>query len=277
MTAVMRAQEKPEADNAAFRAAIYAGDIFHLGATPASLRLCDAVNAAILAAIGGQKPEKIHETLDYARLSEKVLPLRSALTSAPDYIAALRDVMASVGFNPAESAVDPLRLRSVMHNGHLSPGSEKAYALHRDTWYGNPQAQVNWWLPLQDVTPEETFAFYPEVFETPLGNSSADFDYAQLVGKAGWQGTKGGSYANYPAADASAVHPRAGFAAKRGDVILFSAAQLHGTCRNASHRTRWSLDFRSVHLGDHAAGRGAPNADNGSRPDALASYLMPAP
>lgn len=271
---MLQARETADADNAAFRDAIYSGGIFHLRATPASLRLCATVNAAISAALGGADAPTIHDALDYTALSAKMLPLRSALAGDPGYVEALRDVMASAGFDPAAQAVDPLRLRSVMHNGHLSPGSEKAYALHRDTWYGNPQAQVNWWLPLQDVTADQSFAFYPEVFETPLENSSAGFDYAQLVGKAGWQGTKGGSYANYPAARAGAVTPRTGFAARKGDIILFSAAQLHGTCRNASGRTRWSLDFRSVHLADHAAGRGAPNADNGSRPDALASYLM---
>ena len=270
----MQAAEKQASpENAGFRDSIYRGAIVHLPATPASLALCAAVNTVIETSLTGHDPRRAHETLDYTALSALVLPLRDSLAHTNDFHTLLKALMSSAGFDAAEHAIDPLRLRSVMHNGHLSKGSEKAYSLHRDTWYGNPQAQINWWIPLQDVTPVETFAFYPEVFSTPIENSSHDFDYAQLVGKAGWQGTKGGTYANYPAAPEGLVTPAAGFAAKKGDIILFSAAQLHGTCRNDSGRTRWSLDFRSVHIGDHAAGKGANNVDNGSAPSAFDSYL----
>jgi len=267
------AEKHDVADNAAFRGSIYNGAIVQLPATPASLQLCAAVNEVIEAALQGKNPQRAHEVMDYNALSALVLPLRTDLAQTANFHGLLKTLMASAGFDAAEHVIDPLRLRSVMHNGHLSAGAEKAYALHRDTWYGNPQAQINWWIPLQDVSPAETFAFYPALFKTPVENTSRDFDYAQLVGKAGWQGTKGGTYANYPAAPANSIAPAAGFAAKKGDIILFSAAQLHGTCRNDSGRTRWSLDFRSVHMDDHAKGRGAINIDNGSAPTAYDSYL----
>ena len=39
--------------------------------------------------------------------------------------------------------------------------------------------------------------------------------------------------------------------------------------------TRFSVDFRTVHLGDHRAGLGAPNVDNHSTGSALKDYVRP--
>jgi hypothetical protein len=46
-----------------------------------------------------------------------------------------------------------------------------------------------------------------------------------------------------------------------GGVILFSAAQMHSSVPNTSGVTRFSIDFRTVHLGDVVAKQGAPNID----------------
>ena len=46
-----------------------------------------------------------------------------------------------------------------------------------------------------------------------------------------------------------------------GSVILFSGDQLHSTVRNETALTRWSIDFRTVDLGDVLARRGAPARD----------------
>jgi hypothetical protein len=46
-----------------------------------------------------------------------------------------------------------------------------------------------------------------------------------------------------------------------GEVLLFSGAQLHASIPNTSGRARYSVDFRTVDVGDLMAGRGAPLAD----------------
>jgi len=43
--------------------------------------------------------------------------------------------------------------------------------------------------------------------------------------------------------------------------MIFSGAQLHSTVPNTSGRTRFSIDFRTVHVDDVRAHRGAPNVD----------------
>jgi hypothetical protein len=70
---------------------------------------------------------------------------------------------------------------------------------------------------------------------------------------------------------------RVGFSAGAGDIVLFSGAHFHQTKNNTTGRTRFSLDFRTVDLEDHAAGVGAPNADNRSTGDATRDYVRGGP
>ena len=46
-----------------------------------------------------------------------------------------------------------------------------------------------------------------------------------------------------------------------GGVIEFSGQQLHSSVPNHSGRTRFSIDFRTVHIGDLELGHGAPDVD----------------
>src|SRR4030095_4698911 len=58
-----------------------------------------------------------------------------------------------------------------------------------------------------------------------------------------------------------------------GGIILFSAAHLHSTVPNTSGQPRFSIDFRTVHAGDVASSRGAPNIDSECTGTTLRDYL----
>ena len=47
-----------------------------------------------------------------------------------------------------------------------------------------------------------------------------------------------------------------------GGVIIFSAAQLHSTVPNNAGKTRYSIDFRTIHRCDLQDSRGATNVDS---------------
>jgi hypothetical protein len=55
--------------------------------------------------------------------------------------------------------------------------------------------------------------------------------------------------------------------------MMFSAAQLHSTVPNTSARTRFSIDFRTVHLGDVVARTGARNIDSACTGTTMGDYL----
>ena len=58
-----------------------------------------------------------------------------------------------------------------------------------------------------------------------------------------------------------------------GGMILFSAAQMHSSVPNTSGVTRFSIDFRTVHLDDAAAKHGAPNIDSACSGTVMRDYL----
>ena len=55
--------------------------------------------------------------------------------------------------------------------------------------------------------------------------------------------------------------------------MLFSAAQLHSTVPNTCGLTRYSIDFRTVHLDDVWNKAGAPNVDSASTGTTMRDYI----
>lgn len=260
------------ADSFELRAALYAGRIFLLPACAASRSLVER-GRALLEAQMGPEPRGRQFELTPSEWLAQLGRVRERLREDPAAAAGARAVLTAIGLEPDAFALDAVRMRGVAHEGHLIPAAAPAYFAHRDTWYANPQSQINVWLPLFDVREAETFVFYGERFARPVENDSASFDHDEWVAQVGWQNPSRPATATYPAArEELASEPRLAFAAEAGEVLLFSAAHLHQTRPNASGATRFSLDFRVVHLGDHAAGRGAPNVDNRSRGSSLSTY-----
>lgn len=254
-----------------FRDAIYGGSIFRLPATTETRGLVAEIRGLLEQDFGPLA--SVHTRFDFASMKQPLSALRAKLTTEPRYTEALVAIAAVAGA-PSELAFDPLRLRCVLPGNHRNKGSEVAYAAHRDTWFGNPQCQINFWIPLQDVTEEQSFMFFPDVFDKAVPNTSDAFQYDDWMEAHGWQGSKSHAPVIFPAPLQTPANGRA-FSAKAGDIIVFSAAQLHQTVKINTGVTRFSLDFRAVHLADHAARKGAPNVDNASAPGALRDYLFP--
>jgi hypothetical protein len=266
------------ATEAEFRQALYAGTIFRLPANDATRRLVDDVNDLITSELG-PNPREAQFRLTDAEFFERVGRLRKAIYTEPRFHRAVGEVVRSLGFDPARLAFDPIRLRVVSHKGFENPAAAPIYYAHRDTWYAHSQAEVTWWVPLHDVTADETFVFYPDWFDKPVPNNSEAFDHdtwtrhgASL--RIGWQNPEHGKSHTYPGHVGSFDPGRTvGFDARAGDLVLFAGAHFHQTRKNATGRTRFSLDFRTVDLADHEAGAGAPNADNRSTGSAVRDYV----
>jgi hypothetical protein len=58
-----------------------------------------------------------------------------------------------------------------------------------------------------------------------------------------------------------------------GGIIMFAGAQLQSSVPNTSGKTRFSIDFRTVHLDDLIAKNGAPNIDSECSGTSLRDYL----
>ena len=265
------------------RSALYDGALLRLPPSPGSRALL-ARATALLEAELGPAPREAHLRMTPSALFSALGRVRRALYLAPEAHREIAGLLADHGLDPREYAIDPARLRVVHPRGELEPAAAAVYAVHRDTWYGHPPALITWWIPLDDLPPEQTFVFWPERLGAAVENDSEAFDYEAWVAKGwslkiGWQDPEAGKTARYPAflGDRAALGPGVGFACQRGESLLFAGAHLHGTRAHAAPLTRFSLDLRVVHLGDAAAGRGAPRVDDRSRGSSLGDYVRLGP
>ncbi|MCU0657426.1 MAG: phytanoyl-CoA dioxygenase family protein [Polyangiaceae bacterium] len=263
------------------RDALYQGEVFLLAPTRASLLLTREV-LALLEDRLGPDPRAVHQHLSNEQIFARVGELRRLFFLDPHFHQRTRELIDAVGLDPGRCAFDPMRLRVVLHDGHKNPLARAVYYPHRDTWYAHPPSVIAFWIPLHDLLPDETFVFYPERLRSEIPNDSERFDYPTWVKKdwglkIGWQGERDGERAHYPGTlGAPDPGPAVGFSCQRGETLLFAGAHYHQTLAQSTGRTRFSLDFRVVHLGDLEAGRGAPSVDRRCTGSAVVDYVHPA-
>jgi hypothetical protein len=135
--------------------------------------------------------------------------------------------------------------------------------------------QLNWWLPIYPVDPNNGMGFYPRHFEEPVANNSEIYNYYE------WNTKNRASAAQHvkndtreqpkPQAPVDVVNLR--YVPPPGGIILFSGAQLHETVANTTGVARYSIDFRTVHLDDVRDKRGARNIDPKSTGTTMRDYL----
>jgi Phytanoyl-CoA dioxygenase (PhyH) len=176
--------------------------------------------------------------------------------------ALVRAIIEEVGLPLSETYMDLLKPRTAFPVGHLTNGIAFAFPWHRDTWYAAPAQQINWWLPVFDVTSRNAMKFDLGSFAKPVLNTSSSFDYYQINKdrrKTAIQ-IKSESQAR-PAAIGHEPSQPLVVLGRPGSVLLFSGAQLHASIPNESGRSRFSIDFRTVDRRDVVSRTGAPLTD----------------
>lgn len=177
----------------------------------------------------------------------------------------IQEMLLDFGCDMDNTYLDVPRLRAVTSDAYLTAGVGYAHHLHRDTWYSAPMCQINWWLPIFPMTSESSMAFHPVYWSQPVANGSENFNYYE------WNSTSRATAAQHIKSDTRpqpkplepiALDPQIRLVTEPGGAILFSAAQMHSTVPNTSGHTRFSIDFRTVHLGDLRERKGAPNIDS---------------
>lgn len=242
------------------RAAIYQGDIV---ITPRLDSLCALVNEVrgLLESVWTEPLSAFVAPEFVSRFFE----LRQALEENEALAAKLAKVVEELQEEPKDFCYDPPRLRYLYPGLEAVEAAAPVFYAHRDTWYGNSASQINVWTPLFPVTDDQVFSFFPDFFEKPVVNDSAEFVAEEFVGF----GRPPAAPGNFPRALRS-LSGGTRYRVEPGEALLFSAAHLHRS--NPVKKPRISLDFRLVHRADHQAGLGAPDPDNASRSVGLKGY-----
>jgi hypothetical protein len=255
---------------------LYQGDIFVLPPTRASLALRDLAAGMLAEAFAPHEPELAQFHMPVGQYAAILAELKPRFIHHPTCKELIREILVEHGCDPEDTYFDVPRLRTSTSDGYLTTGIAYAFHPHRDTWYSAALCQLNWWLPVYDLSPDNGMAFHPDYWSRPLPNTSARYDYQR------WNATSRFDAAKHigkdtreqpkPLVDVPA-QPDIRVVPPVGGIVLFSAAQLHSSLPNHSGRTRVSIDFRTVSRADVEAARGAPNVDSHCTGTALGDFL----
>jgi hypothetical protein len=256
----------PETDQAR-RELLYDGALMAFSASPESKAFCDFAWDMIRDAFDPIDPADAQDVLSLERFVEIVADLKPRFTHSMRAKELLAGLISSYGCDPTETYFDLPKLRVVTHSGFLTAGVGYAYQPHRDVWYSCPPSQNNWWVPISQIVSECSLAFFPRYWNEMVDNSSGGFDAFE------WNSNGRASAAKHVKSDPR-NHPtltspvdlsqELRVVGNPADVIIFSAAQLHATVPNTSGRIRFSFDFRTAHIDDLRAKRGAHIIDSKS-------------
>jgi hypothetical protein len=258
------------------RDALYEGGLFVYSPRASTRALCDFTREMIEAAFAPLEPEEAHRELPVERYAQILAELKPAFIHHPESKRLIRELLAEFGCDPERTYFDVPRLRSSTPNGYLTTGIAYAFHPHRDTWYSAPQCQLNWWLPISELVPDNGIGFHPRYWTQGIKNGSRQYNYAE------WNRTSRFDAAKHIGRD-TRVQPRAEEPfdwsdeirplCPPGGLILFSGAQMHSSVENATDRTRFSVDFRTVHLTEVRTGSGAANVDSECTGTTMEDYL----
>jgi hypothetical protein len=258
------------------RARLYEGHVFVFSPCPSSLALCQFAREMIQEEFGSLDPKTAQYRLpveEYAAILARLKPKFIHHPKSKHYI---QGILKERGCDLDKTYFDVPRMRSSTSDNYLTTGIAYAWHPHRDTWYSAPHSQLNWWLPIYDIDSNDGLAFHFRYWSQPLLNDSNKYNYYK------WNKEHRPAAAQYIKEDPRPL-PRPLEAVELdsqvrpicpvGGIILFSGAQLHSTVPNSSGSTRFSIDFRTVHLDDVAAKLGAPNIDSSCTGTSLRDFL----
>lgn len=254
---------------------LFDGQLLVYSPRPSSLALIEWARELIREAFGTLDPLTAQHEVSVERFVEILTALKPKFINHPTSKELLQKLLLDIGCDPEKTYFDVPRMRTSTSHDFLTSGIAYAFHPHRDTWYGAPMCQINWWIPIFQVQPDNAMAFHCRYWDTPIANESQDFNYIEYVQ------TARKNAAQYVKEDTRKqphpighvdLDPQIRVITKEGGILLFSGAHLHSSVPNTSGCTRFSIDFRIVNLDDVAAKVGAPNLDTACTGTALRDF-----
>jgi len=222
-------------------------------------------------------PETAQYQLSVEQYAEILLKLKPDFIHHPEAKRLIQDVFVEMGCDSEKTYFDVPKMRSSTSDNYLTTGIAYAWHLHRDTWYSAPPCQINWWIPIYDIRSDNAMAFHPRYWNRPVKNSSKGYNYYL------WnQQYRGAHIAQFVKTDLRPLpkpteqlelDPQIRLIVPAGGIIFFSGAQMHSSVPNMSGKTRFSIDFRTVHEDDVRGKKGAPIVDEECTGTTIRDYL----
>jgi hypothetical protein len=257
------------------RQELYRGTVFIHSPSVSSLNLCRLAQDLIEEAFQGLNPLRLHESLAPERTAEVLGVLKPKFIHHPKAKIYIREMLAELGCDPENTYFDVPRMRTAFPGDYLKSGIAYAFHPHRDTWYSAPFCQINWWMPIYELNSENCMALHPKYWGQPVRNGSNQYNYYKWNLESrhnAAQHVKSDTRIQPHAEEPIELEPQVRLVCNVGGSYMFSAAQMHSTVPNTSNVTRYSIDFRTVHLDDVLQQRGALNIDSACTGTTIGDY-----
>jgi hypothetical protein len=258
------------------RGELYRGSVFVHSPGPSSMKLCRLAQEMIEDAFRPFDPLKVHESLSAEKCAEILAVLKPKFIHHPESKQYIQGILAETGSDLSKTYFDVPRLRTAFPGDYLKSGIAYAFHPHRDTWYSAPISQINWWMPVYALSSDNCMAIHPHYWNRPIKNGSHQYNYQewnQQSRHSAAQHIKGDTRVQPRPEEPVELDPQLRLVCDVAAAYQFSAAQLHSTVPNISHLTRYSIDFRTVHLDDVLNRNGAPNIDSACTGTTMGDYL----
>ena len=259
------------------RAMLYSGQLFVQTRRASILAFAEFAQTLIREAFFPRDPESAQYEMSVADYAELLGRLKPHFIHHPESKRHVRAVLEDLGCDPELTYFDVPRLRSSTSDGYLTTGIAYAWHPHRDTWYSAPPCQINWWLPVFELSPDNAMAFHPRYWNRAVANDSAGYNYyvwnKQHRGAAVAQLIKEDPRPLPRATEPLSLEPQLRLVCPVGGLMAFSGAHMHSSVPNTSGKTRFSIDFRTVNILDARAMRGAPRSDERCTGTTMRDYM----
>jgi hypothetical protein len=243
---------------------LYHGTIFTSNQTDATKAFCAFADELIREEFGGLDPETAQHDIDVNEFAAILSRLKPRFIHHRRSRQLLKDVLDERGCDLDRTYFDVPRLRSSTSHGYLTSGIAYAWHPHRDTWYSAPMSQLNFWMPVYEIEVGNGMAFHLDHFDSPVPNTSDTYNYYEWNQKYRAEAADNVEVETRPLPrplDEGQPSTPVVLVQHVGELIEFSGQHLHSSVPNQTGKTRFSIDFRTVHIHDIVQGLGAKNVD----------------
>lgn len=258
------------------RRLLYQGQLFVYSPLKSSMEMCRFTQQLIRDYFGPIDPVTAQHHMPVEEYAAILADLKPKFIHHPESKKFIQAILKELGCDLEKTHFDVPRLRTATSNNYLTTGIAYAFHPHRDTWYSAPFSQLNFWMPVFAIESGNAMAFHPNYWAKPVKNSSHVYNYQEWNAKNRFiaaQQIKTDTRVQPKPEEPLELNPQLRVVTNVGGIIIFSGATMHSTVPNNTGQTRFSIDFRTVHMEDVLNRKGAPNLDSTCTGTPMKDYL----
>lgn len=243
---------------------LFSGELLIYKQVPAMLALIETADQQLRTALSGIYPPTAQQHLNRATFLQHTGAVQTAFRRDPAMRALFFKVLEQCGVDLETTCYDHFPMRIVPTDNSHDGALTAAIGHHRDSWGSNIHCQQNWWAPLYPLEPQRSITFYPDYWQQPLANTTAQWCFEDyLASRKKSELERAVAYPSAPGPTETVNEQNAiQIMLEPGDVLNFASAHLHASAVNTTGLARFSIEMRTICTDDIAADRAAPNVDN---------------